>query len=287
MIRRASLAAAAALASCAAPAPIPPAKAAPAPFVAMACNVRYGTADDGPDAWPQRRELLAARIASHAPAIVGLQEALDFQLAFLAERLPQYRQLGQGRDGGRRGEHTTLLVDRTRFAVLAHGDFWLSETPDQVASVGWDAALTRLCTWAHLRDLATGTELHVWNTHFDHRGAKARTASAHLLASRLAAVPGPHLVLGDFNAGEASPPLAVLRAAGLRDTFRDLHAASTAVGTFHAFRGGQEGDKIDYVLADAGFVTLRAWIDAEPGPAGRWPSDHHFVLAELQPTARD
>lgn len=283
MIRRAWLAAAAALAGCSAAAPKPTA----APFVAMACNVRYGTADDGPDAWPKRRELLAARIESHAPAIVGLQEALDFQLEYLAERLPQYQQLGQGRDGGRRGEHTALLIDRTRFAVLAHGDFWLSETPDQIASVGWDAALTRLCTWAQVRDLATGTELHVWNTHFDHRGAQARTASARLLTIRLAAVPGPHLVLGDFNAGEASPPLAALRAAGLRDTFRDLHAETTAVGTFHAFRGGTTGDKIDYVLADAGLTTLRAWIDAEPGPAGRWPSDHHFVLAELQFAARD
>ena len=54
-----------------------------------------------------------------------------------------------------------------------------------------------------------------------------------------------------------------------------------AVGTFHAFGGKTDGDKIDYVLASAGLVTRRAAIRNAPGPNGRWPSDHHGVVATL------
>ncbi|MCA8952977.1 MAG: endonuclease/exonuclease/phosphatase family protein [Planctomycetes bacterium] len=254
----------------------------PVEFRALTANLRYGTAKDGDNAWPVRRELLAATIVTAAPTVLGVQEALDFQLEFLAERLPHHRRLGQGRDGGDRGEHAALFVDETAFEVVEHGDFWLSLTPDTPASVGWDAALPRICTWAHLRGRASGRELRVWNLHLDHRGSEARRESARLVAARIAELPGPHLVLGDLNAGETSPPLVALREAGLRDTFRTLHPDAAAVGTFHGFRGGTAGDKIDYVLATREFEVVDAAILSEPGPGGRHPSDHHFVVATLR-----
>jgi len=270
-------------AGCVDPAGEPPPSAPPAAsFRAMSCNVRYGTADDGDDAWPRRCDALADVIARAEPHVLGVQEALDFQVEFLERRLPRHVRVGQGRDGGGKGEHAALFVDARLFEVVDHGDFWLSETPDVAGSVGWDAALTRICTWARLRVRATGRELRVWNSHFDHRGERARLESARLLARRIAAAPGPHLLLGDLNCGEASAPLAALRAAGLRDTFRDLHPDATAVGTFHGFRGTTSGEKIDYVLADRGLATLAAELLVAPGPDGRWPSDHHFVTATLR-----
>lgn len=251
-------------------------------FKAMSCNVRYGTARDGDNAWPKRRDHLVSTIVAANVGILGVQEALAFQLDFLAERLPHHRRLGQGRDGGDRGEHSSLFIDERLFEVVDHGDFWLSPTPAVTGSVGWDAALTRMCTWARLRSRATGHELQVWNTHFDHRGKKARHESAKLLARRIEQTPGPHLLLGDLNAGERSTPLAALRAANLRDTFRDMHPDATEVGTGHGFRGGKKGRKIDYVLVGPGLMTLAAAILSDPGPNGRWPSDHHLVTASLE-----
>lgn len=256
--------------------------AGPVEFTAMSANVRYGTARDGDDAWANRRDLLGDTIVRAGPHILGVQEALDFQVGFLAGLLPHHRALGQGRDGGPRGEHSALFVDERVFEILDHGDFWLSETPEVVGSVGWDAALTRMCTWARLRARATGRELSVWNTHFDHRGRQARENSAKLIAARIRATAGPHLLLGDLNAGEQSAPLLALRAAGLRDTFRDVHPDATAVGTGHGFRGSTGGAKIDYVLAGPGLTTTAAEILTEPGPDGRWPSDHHLVTAVLR-----
>lgn len=248
------------------------------PLVVMSFNVRYGTATDGLDAWPLRSSSLVARIHDAAPDVLGVQEALDFQVEFLERELPTHVRLGQGREGGARGEHSALFVARARFDVLEHGDFWLSETPERVASVGWDAALTRMCTWARLRDRFSGLEFGVWNTHFDHRGPLARERSAQLIAARVAQRAGAHIVLGDLNASENEAPLAALRAVGLVDSFRALHPDVQQAGTFHAFRGGLDGARIDFVLASAEFTPLSASILSAPAANGRWPSDHHPVV---------
>lgn len=263
----------------AAPAHVAPTLDEPArPLVVMSFNVRYGTAADGLDAWPLRSSALAARIREAAPDLLGVQEALDFQVEFLERELPTHVRLGQGRDGGDLGEHSALFVHRSRFEVLEHGDFWLSETPERVASVGWDAALTRMCTWARLRERAGGREFSVWNTHFDHRGPLARERSAQLIAARVAQRGGAHIVLGDLNASEDEPPLAALRAVGLVDSFRALHPNVSPAGTFHAFRGGLDGARIDFVLATSEFTPLSASILSAPSSNGRWPSDHHPVV---------
>lgn len=99
----------------------------------------------------------------------------------LVAAFPDYRFLGPGREGGRRGEFSALLVRDERFEVLESGDAWLSSTSDQVGSRDWDAALPRMCTWAVLRDRASGAALFAMNTHFDHRGKEARRESAGVL----------------------------------------------------------------------------------------------------------
>jgi endonuclease/exonuclease/phosphatase family metal-dependent hydrolase len=250
-------------------------------FTVLGANVRYGTADDGADRWELRRDDLLAAIAARRPDILGVQEALDFQVALLEASLPHHRRVGQGREGGTRGEHCALYIDARRFEVLEHGDFWLSESPDEPGSVGWDAALTRICSWARVREVGGGRELWVANAHFDHVGELARAEAAALVARRALERRGPRVVLGDFNAGERSEPLERLRAAGLVDTWRELHPLVERCGTFHAFQGGLAGEKIDYILRDDGLVAREAAILSEPGPRGRWPSDHHFVWARL------
>ncbi|MBK8098683.1 MAG: endonuclease/exonuclease/phosphatase family protein [Planctomycetes bacterium] len=265
------------LAACATT-PLPDATA----FTVLSWNIRYGSARDGVNAWPHRCDELARQITAAAPQILGVQEALDFQLTFLQQHLPEHQRIGQGRDGGDRGEHAALFIDRRRFAVIGHGDFWLSPTPAVPGSIGWDAALTRICTWAELEDLADGSRLFVANAHFDHRGEEARARSGDLLVERLAPEGGACVLLGDFNCGERSPALLALKTGGLRDTFRDRQPAATAVGTFHAFTGRMTGDKIDHVLAGSALATVDAGLLTAAGANGRWPSDHHGVLAVLR-----
>ena len=251
------------------------------PIRVMSFNIRYGTANDGENRWERRRDLVIGTIEDRSPQILGVQEALAFQIDELSAALPQFRVLGQGRRGGREGEFAALFVDRERFTVEQHGDFWLSPTPDEVGSQGWDAALPRLCTWAVLRDRGDGLRFRVLNTHFDHRGQRARLESAAvLMAQGMASDDLPVIITGDLNADEESPPLVRLREAGLRDTFRVVHPEAEDVGTFNGFGGTSGRGKIDYVLVDSRWRVEAAEI-VRDNDEGRYPSDHFPVVADL------
>ena len=47
----------------------------------MSFNIRYGSANDGDNHWKNRKEMVFDVLRDHKPDIVGLQEALDFQIA--------------------------------------------------------------------------------------------------------------------------------------------------------------------------------------------------------------
>ena len=254
---------------------------APVALDVMSFNIRYANPDDGDDFWERRTELVFGVIRDHDPDVVGLQEALPGQMDALRAAFPDYRFVGQGRGGGNRGEFSALMIRDARLDVVESGDFWLSPTPDEVGSQGWDASLPRMCTWAVLRDRRSAADILVMNTHFDHRGAEARRASAGVILERRdrhAAL--PTIVTGDLNAGEGSPPLVVFHAAGLRDTLRDAHPDATEVGTFNGFQGTSDGAKIDYVLVDDAWTTHAAAI-VRDHTDGRYPSDHFAVLATV------
>jgi endonuclease/exonuclease/phosphatase family metal-dependent hydrolase len=45
----------------------------------MSFNIRYGTADDGVNAWPKRKQFLIDTISAFDPDLLGTQETLAFQ----------------------------------------------------------------------------------------------------------------------------------------------------------------------------------------------------------------
>lgn len=260
----------------------------------MSYNVRFGTANDGPNSWAQRRDIALEVFERWDADIVGLQEALRFQIDEIRERFPRYAEIGVGRDDGRtRGEYSSILYRPDRFAVAASGTFWLSDTPDAVASVTWGNSITRVCTWARLVEHSTGRGVYVYNTHFDHVSQPSRERSVRLIAERIAqrSIDDPVVLMGDFNAGEDNPAMLYLldrsesaEGPGLVDTFRVTHPDATEVGTFNAFRGRRDGAKIDFVLVEPASRVIEAAIDFTDHD-GRYPSDHFPVTAavELRP----
>ena len=167
----------------------------------MTFNIRYDNPDDGAQNWHKRKENVVRMINFYDLDIIGMQEVLVSQLNYLKENLPQYIAVGVGReDGKEKGEFTPLFYRKSRFKELDHGTFWLSETPDKV-SKGWDAALERIATWVKLKDNRTGKEFLFMNTHFDHRGQRARVESARLLKKKISELAdGKQVILtGDFN----------------------------------------------------------------------------------------
>jgi endonuclease/exonuclease/phosphatase family metal-dependent hydrolase len=278
------LAASIALAACAS---APPASDT-ADLRAMSFNIRYGTANDGDDAWPHRRDLAIRVIDDFAPVVVGVQEALRFQLDEIGAALPHMGEVGVGRnDGVEAGEYSAILFDTRRMRLLDSGTFWLSDTPDVPGSMHWGNRITRIATWARFHDVALDTSFYVFNTHWDHESQPSRERSARLVLARIAdrAAADPVILMGDFNAGADNAAFRALAARDapvpLRDTFRAVHPDAGDVGTFHAFGGGRDGDRIDAILASPDWSILDAAI-VRVHDAGRYPSDHYPVTAVLR-----
>ena len=257
------------------------------PMTVMTFNIRYGTAKDGENEWSARREMLFDVIRSTNPDLLGLQEALDFQIDEIVTAVPGYAVVGVGRDdGAEKGEYSAILFRKDRFHVAEAGTFWFSDTPSVIASKSWGNQITRICTWARLID-RDGRGFYHFNLHLDHQSQPSRERSTVLLRGRIdtRAVPDPVIVTGDFNVGETNPALVTLTggsSAPFVDTFRVLHPDDKDAGTFSNFKFGFHGtDKIDYVLVVPGTEVTSAEI-VRFGRNNRYPSDHFPVTARIR-----
>lgn len=237
-------------------------------------NIRYDTAKDGVNAWPNRREWVRDLLDYHELDIVGVQEALAHQIDFLAQG--RFAMVGVGRDDGKRaGEFSAILYDQKRFERLLDGTFWLSETPEQ-PSRGWDADLNRVCSWVKLRDRLTERTFYHFNTHFDHRGTVARERSAELILKQADTLAGQEafFVTGDFNLEPETSPIRRLSAA-LRNA-REVSETKPygPTGTFNGFDIQRPLEKpIDYIFVNRPVRVLRFAVLPDNW-ALRYPSDH-------------
>ena len=257
----------------------------------MTFNIRYDEPRDNANAWPNRKELVASMIRFHNADLVGVQEALKRQMDDLEALLPEYAWLGVGRaDGKASGEYSAIFYRRKRFQSLESSTFWLSETPN-VPSAGWDAAYPRIVTWTKLRDRTTGKVFFLFNTHFDHRGVKARTESARLLLNRInQSDPAlPVVVTGDFNFTEDADGYQLLTGKNsavssklvLLDTrYVSQHGHHGPTSTFNEFKALVPGKKIDYVFVKGNIRVVQHGALSDTWD-GRFPSDHLPVLAEI------
>jgi endonuclease/exonuclease/phosphatase family metal-dependent hydrolase len=256
---------------------------------AMSFNIRYDNPKDNENAWPNRKEMVAATIRFHQTDIAGLQEALDHQVKDLEALLPEYGWFGVGRDDGRnKGEYAPVFFRKGRFTVVHWDTFWLSDTPDKPAKA-WDAALPRIVTWGKIQDIWTGKIFFFFNTHFDHVGETAREKSAKLLQKKIAEISEdfPVILTGDFNCTEKENPYKTLTSGnGQKPTLSDVYALSESkpygsVQTYNGFRETIQPDRrIDFIFVTLSVRILRCGTISEKWD-GRFVSDHNAVLAEI------
>lgn len=255
----------------------------------MTFNIRLNTASDSLNAWPYRKDNVAAQILFHDVHLLGVQEALHNQMVDLKERLPQYKFIGVGRDDGKeKGEYSAIFYDTTRLQALQSNTFWLSKTPEVPGSKSWDAAITRIVSWAKFRDKKTGKTFYAFNTHFDHIGKEARRESAKMILQKVASIAGkiPAVVTGDFNATPDDEPIQVITnkaAAGYLVNAKELSATPHygPTGTFTGF-GPKERDNlpIDYIFLK-GPWKVKKHATLSQTWNGRFASDHFAVLAVM------
>ncbi|MFF0200302.1 endonuclease/exonuclease/phosphatase family protein [Streptomyces sp. NPDC005017] len=251
----------------------------------MSFNLRFASTAE-PHSWTVRRPVLRALLRRERPHVIGTQEGLYQQLRDIeADLAPHYDWIGTGRAGGSRDEFMAVFYDTRRLAPVAYDHFWLSGTPEVIASNTWGGASVRMATWVRFRDLTdAGREFHVLDTHLDNRSQSARLEAAALVARRVGALDPalPLLVTGDFNvAAHRNPVHAGLLAAGLVDTWDTAAERGPLYGTFHGYRPlVPDGDRIDWILATPGVVTHRASVNTF-AVEGQFPSDHLPVQVTL------
>ncbi len=255
----------------------------------LSFNIRYGTANDGDNAWPHRQEMVCDLIRDEAPDFCGLQEALRYQTDVILEAVPEYEEYGVGREDGKtKGEYSSILYRKDRWRLDRGNTVWLSDTPTLPGSTSWGNAISRIVTWGRFVEKKTGRGIFVFNTHFDHRSQPSREKSAEFIAALIAREAGdaPVVLMGDFNAGEQNPAITRLKrqegagAIGLVDTFRVIHPDARNAGTFNGFEGRTDGEKIDFIFSDRSAKIMSAEI-LNTNRDSRYPSDHFPVNAEL------
>jgi endonuclease/exonuclease/phosphatase family metal-dependent hydrolase len=264
----------------------------------MSFNIRYGSANDGENHWNNRKEMVFDVIRNHPSDFIGLQEALRFQIDAIRQAHPVYGEIGVAReDGIIDGEYSCVLYRTDRFGVGESGTFWFSDTPEVAGSNTWGNACVRICSWARLIETKTGKAFYIFNLHLDHVSQPSREKSAVLLSERIEnrRFKEPFVVTGDFNAGENNQVITYLKGqidvegpngskaktpVPMVDTFRVLYPKVKDVRTSHGFRGGKQGNKIDYILVPPGTKVLEAQILYD-NVDGRYPSDHYPVTASF------
>jgi endonuclease/exonuclease/phosphatase family metal-dependent hydrolase len=255
----------------------------------MTFNIRYNTKNDSLNAWPYRKDNAASQIRFHNVHILGVQEALHEQVMDLSQSLSQYKYVGVGRDDGKaKGEYSAIFYDTTRLKLLGSSTFWLSLTPEIPGSKSWDAAITRIVTWAQFTDVRSKKTFFVFNTHFDHIGKEARRESARLLKQKVKDIAGnnPVIITGDLNSKPSDDPIKIITDPIDRDKFIDTKGVSLTPhygphGTFNAFTSKEtDNEPIDFIFLKGKWKVLQhATLSQTWG--GRFSSDHFPVLAKL------
>ena len=256
----------------------------------MTFNIRYNTNNDSLNAWPYRKDKAASQILFHEVHLLGVQEALHNQMVDLKERLKRYKYIGVGRDDGKeKGEYSAIFYDTTRLQLLKGETFWLSETPAVPGSKSWDAAITRIVTWAKFMDKKTKKIFFAFNTHFDHIGQIARRESAKLLLQKAKEIAGstPAIITGDFNAKPSDEPIQVIVDKTNPLYLTDTKEISTTphygpTGTFTAFQAKEITDQpIDYIFIKGKWKVLTHATISQTWE-GRFASDHFAVMARVR-----
>lgn len=245
----------------------------------MSYNIRLGSAQDGTNSWALRYLATEKMLKDQKPDVFGVQEALDYQVAFI-EDICGYESVGVGRENGKKeGEHMSIFWNKKAVSMLKWGTFWLSETPEK-PSKGWDAECFRTATWALMKDKKTGKKFYFVNTHLDHKGTEAQKNGLKLIVDRIAEINPdglPMILTGDFNIEPKNPALKDLDAR--MQSARKIAVKTDDHATYNGW--GKSSTMIDYIYV-SGFSSCPEYQTVTKRYEDRkFISDHYPIFARL------
>jgi len=275
-------------------------------------NVRNDNSSDATagNGWGNRMPVIVNMILFHDFDIVGTQECKVNQVVDLRNTLSAYNYdvIGRGRGTSPTDDEFSAIFYKTdRYILLNHGDFWLSQTPN-VPSIGWDAAMNRICTWGYFEEKTTGFKFYAFNLHNDHIGVTARLESAKLVLQKIRDISAgaPTMLTGDFNVDQNSEVHAIINSSDILEDCYNLSPIKLATnGSINLFELNiVTVQRIDHIFVTVDFTPVRYgiltdnyWTDANGTPSHpenfpaevtvqqatpRLPSDHYPVVVGLR-----
>jgi len=250
---------------------------------AMTYNIKYDNKNDTVNNWNDRKQKMVQLIKHYNPTFLGIQEGLHNQVTYLDDNLKNYAFVGVGRDDGKeKGEYSSIFYNTKKYKVLESNTIWLSKTPTKI-SVGWDASMERICTYALFQNKKTKQKVMVFNTHFDHIGVLARKNSAKLIVETIKKINKQNIsviLMGDFNLTPDQEAIATLNSA-----LKDSYTTSSKMpygpkGTFNGFTNRIMKNRIDYIFVQGFDVKSVAHID-DKMDNNKHISDHIPVMATI------
>lgn len=243
----------------------------------MSFNVRYLAGDTGTNNWANRKKGVFEMLEEKKPMVMGVQEAYVSQVNDILEALPEYKAYAIARDGAlSKNETCGVFYLKDSVALKNVGNFWLSETPSKT-SMGWDAACTRICTWALFRIKTSGQMFYHFNTHLDHVGTVARYEGLRLIWSKIEEINKegyPVFITGDFNAEpqdaifEGNPYASAREEAPVTDNEK----------TYNAWGKSSQAMLIDFIFYKG--MTPLTFETVTEGYAGiEYISDHYPIIS--------
>ncbi len=263
----------------------------------MTYNLKFASPTYKPS-WEVRRKMQVDMIRKYNPDIIGTQEGLKEQIDYLAEQLPEYVVVGEGRQGGDDDEHMAIFYKKDKFRLRELSSFALSKTPDVIGS--GPNVNPRIVTWARFAYITNPIEgkenaypsdyrghwentqeFYLFNTHFfNGRSATlARLNASKLIVEKVNPLDRfgkwtkerPIFLMGDFNCRPGSDPHKVLVGDGNienSDFFTDTNV---------------NGDpkEIDWILYK-GAVKMLKYEEVDYNVEGAYPSDHKPIFVEFQ-----
>lgn len=248
-------------------------------FTIATYNVWVGSRND-----PERLALLGKITNRIQPDILGVQEATNSHLGSLLAALPsRYKRIGEGREGGRNGEYSAILLNTKRFELLGSGTKWLSDTPDKPSKLEKSYCL-RIFTWTKIRDRQTGrVHCHI-NTHLDHGLEEIRVAQARMLLDFTKTIDVPVSITGDFNVYEKEGASYQTMIDGGFDDAKFLSPVRSPIETTWQNFGRTDDfpGVIDYCFLEHGAFKVNSYTIHHSKIGDFYASDHNPVVVDVE-----
>ncbi|NOR74160.1 MAG: hypothetical protein GQ525_03270 [Draconibacterium sp.] len=262
----------------------------------MTYNLKFASPTYKPS-WEIRREMQLDLIRKYDPDIIGTQEGLKEQIDYLADNLPDYVVVGEGRKGGDDDEHMAIFYKKDKFRLREMQSFQLSKTPEIIGS--GPEVNPRMVTWARLALINISPEgkadrypedyrghwentqeFYVFNTHYfnGRKDSLARLNASKLILERVNALnrfgdwtaKRPVFLMGDFNCRPGSAPHKVLvgdENLGDSDLLYETNIENSR--------------EIDWLLYK-GAVKMLKYEEVDYNVDGVYPSDHKPIYVEFE-----